>query len=170
MWAAQAVVEQCSEEMSLRVMAMFLVGVVIGAIIASVLAGLDDCGGAVWSPVRYYRLLGRMQDSPSAMLSPELMAQVRGSRRELLGGTAVAVLTRGAYAYGGSPAALKALAGSQRVLQLGQRASEVHEFGQDGRRVRQVRRVPAIQQFARCFPEQRYDQVMLPAPEPLEVD
>ena len=149
---------------------MFLVGVIVGAMLASVLARLDDCGGAVWRPVRYYRLLGRMQDSPWAMFLPELMAQVRESRRELLGGTAAAVLTLGAYAYSGSPAALKALAGSQRVLRLGHRASEVHEFGQDGRRVRQVRRVPAIQQFARCFPEQRYDQVMLPAPEPLEVD
>ena len=139
-----------SEELSQRVLAMFLAGIIVGALVASVLAGLDDCGGAVWSPVRYYRLLGRMQDSPWAMLSPELMAQVRESRRELMGCTAAAVLTLGAYAYGGSPAAMKALAGSQRVLRLGHRASEVHEFGQDGRRVRQVRQAPAIQQFARC--------------------
>ena len=104
--------------------------------VASVLAGVDDCGDAVYSPVRYYRMLSQMQDSPWALFSPELAAQIRESRRELLGRTAAAVLTIGAYAYGGSPAALKALAGSQQMFRLGHEAAGV----------RGARKVPAIQQ------------------------
>ena len=115
-------------ELSQRIFAMFLAGILVGALLASVAAGLDDCGGAVYSPVRYYRMLSQMQDSPWALLAPELVAQVRESKRELLGGTAAAVLTLGAYAYGGGPAALRALAGSQQMFRLGQHADGVSKL------------------------------------------
>ena len=147
-------------ELSQRIFAMFLAGFVVGALLASVAAGLDDCGGAVYSPVRYYRMLSQMQDSPWALLAPELAAQVRESKRELLGGTAAAVLTLGAYAYGGGPAALRALAGSQQMFRLGQYP--------DG--ARHVRVAPAIQQFPRQFALAQAQQQALTRPVPVEVD
>jgi len=147
-------------ELSQRIFAMFLAGFVVGALLASVAAGLDDCGGAVYSPVRYYRMLSQMQDSPWALFSPELAAQVRESRRELLGGTAAAVLTLGVYAYGGGPAAMRALAGSQQMFRLGQHAGGV----------RHVRAAPAIQQFPRRAGFAQAQQQALAGPVPLEVD
>ena len=58
--ADQPRMEQSSEELSRRVVATFLAGVIVGAIVASVLAGGDDCGGAVYSPVRYYGMLSQV--------------------------------------------------------------------------------------------------------------
>ena len=147
-------------ELPQRIFAIFLAGFVVGALLASVAAGLDDCGGAAYSPVRYYRMLSQMQDSPWALLAPELAAQVRESKRELLGGTAAAVLTLGASAYGGSPAAMRALAGSQQMFRLGQHA--------DG--VRHVRVAPAIQQFPRRAGFAQAQQQALAGPEPVDVD
>ena len=147
-------------ELSQRIFAMFLAGFLVGVLVASVLAGVDDCGGAAYSPVRYYSMLSQMQDSPWALLAPELAAQVRESKRELLGGTAAAVLTLGAYAYGGGPAALRALAGSQQMFRLGQHA--------DG--VRHVRVAPAIQQFPRRAGVAQAQQQALARPVPVEVD
>ena len=49
-----------SEKLSQRVLAMFLAGFIVGVLVASLLAGVDDCGGAVYSPVRYYRMLSQM--------------------------------------------------------------------------------------------------------------
>ena len=148
------------EELSQRIFAMFLAGFIVGVLVALVLAGGDDCGGAVYSPVRYYRMLSQMQDSPWPLFSPELAAQIRESRRELLGGTAAAVLALGAYAYGGSPAAVKAMAGSQQMFQL----------GQDAAGVRSVRNVPAHQQFHRRGARRQAQPLALVGPEPVEVD
>ena len=147
-------------ELSQRIAAMFLAGFIVGALLASVAAGLDDCGGAVYSPVRYHRMMSQMQDSPWALLSPQLAAQVRESRRELLGGTAAAVLTLGAYAYGGGPAAMRALAGSQQMFRLGQHA--------DG--VRTVRYAPAIQQIPRRATLAHAQPLALTGPQPVEVN
>ena len=147
-------------ELPQRIFAMFLAGFVVGALLASVAAGLDDCGGAVYSPVRYYRMLSQMQDSPWALFAPELVSQVRESRRELLGGTAAAVLTLGAYAYGGGPAALRELAGSQQMFRLGQFP--------DG--ARHVRVAPAIQQPPRRPAFAQAQQQALTRPVPVEVD
>ena len=152
--------EHSSEELSQRVLAMFLAGFIVGVLVASVRAGVDECGGAVHSPVRCYRMLSQMQDSPWVLFSPERAAQIRESRRELPGGTAAAVLALEAYAYGGSPAALKAMAGSQQMFRL----------GQDAAGVRSVRNVPAIQQLHRRGARRQAQPLALVGPEPVEVD
>ena len=159
-----------SDEFTRRLFAIFLAGWVVGFIAATILAGQDADFGGVYNPVRYYRQMVQLQASPWSLLSPELSAKLRDSRRELLGGTAAAVLTLGAYAYGGAPLALKAATGAQRVLFYNSNRDEyMHATGAPVRRGRWPR---ALQ-----FPASPADlqachsmQLAVAPPEPVEVD
>ena len=82
-----------TDELTRRLFAIFLAGWVVGFIAATILAGQDADFGGVYNPVRYYRQMVQLQASPWSLLSPDLSAKLRDSRREILGGTAAAVIT-----------------------------------------------------------------------------
>ena len=140
----------------------------VGFIAATVLAGMDDDFGGVYNPVRYYKQLVQLQASPWSLLSPDLSAKLRDSRREILGGTAAAVVTLGAYAYGGAPLALKAAAGAHHMfLQPREEQQCMPSSPAGGRRMRRPKALPFIASQA---PVRQHLQLAVAPPEPLEVD
>ena len=157
------------DEINRRLFAVFLAGWVVGFIVATVLAGQDADLGGTYNPVRYYRQLVQLQASPWALLSPELSASLRDSRREILGGTAAALLTLGAYAYGGAPLALKAASGAQSLLHQYHTHEDVHvAHHSSARRGRWPRAIAAA--AAAGEGHGKYPMQMIAPPTPVEVD
>ncbi len=105
-----------TDELTRRLLAIFAAGFVVGFIVATMMASMDEDFGGVYNPVRYYRQLVPLQASSWSLLSPDLSAKLRDSRREILGDIAAAVVTLGAYAYGGAPLALKAASGAHYMI------------------------------------------------------
>ncbi len=161
-------VHGAADEFTRRLLAIFLAGWVVGFIAATVLAGMDDDFGGVYNPVRYYKQLVQLQASPWSLLSPDLSAKLRDSRREILGGTAAAVVTLGAYAYGGAPLALKAAAGAHHMF-LTPRGEQqcMSSEPMGGRRMRRPKALPYL---ATQAPVRHHYQLAVAPPEPLEVD
>ena len=81
-------------------------GMILGFLLGSMAQDFGD-DEYLYNPVRFYRQLKQLQSSPWLWLSPELAAQIRESRRELVAGAAAAALTGAAYCYGGPGAAVR---------------------------------------------------------------
>ena len=159
-----------TDELTRRLFAIFLAGWVVGFIAATILAGQDADFGGVYNPVRYYRQMVQLQASPWSLLSPDLSAKLRDSRREILGGTAAAVITLGAYAYGGAPLALKAATGAQRMLFYHSNGEEcMPSSASFSRRGRWPRALPLHAISADLHGRHGLPLAVAP-PEPLEVD
>ena len=157
-----------ADEFTRRLLAIFIAGWVVGFIAATVLAGMDDGFGGVYNPVAYYKQLVQLQASPWSLLSPDLSAKLRDSRREILGGTAAAVVTLGAYAYGGAPLALKAAAEAHHMFLPAREDQQCMPPGSvGGRRVRRPKALPFI---ASQSPVRQHLQLAVAPLEPLEVD
>ncbi len=65
-------VHGAADELTRRLLAIFMAGFVVGFIVATTMASMgEECGG-VYNPVRYYKRLVQLQASPWSLLSPEL--------------------------------------------------------------------------------------------------
>ena len=85
-------------------------------------------------------------------------------------GTAAAVITLGAYAYGGAPLALKAATGAHRTLYYHSNGEEcMHGGTTPVRRGRWPRALP-YQTFPPDFNGRQHLSLAVAPPEPLEVD
>ena len=159
-----------TDELTRRLFAIFLAGWVVGFIAATILAGQDADFGGVYNPVRYYRQMVHLPASPWSLLSPDLSAKLRDSRREILGGTAAAVITLGAYAYGGAPLALKAAAGAYRMLYYHSNGEECMQGGVPLPRRGRWRRALPYHAFSADLHGRHGLPLAVAPPEPSEVD